>query len=338
MLVTNEPHLRPFWYPVAFVEDLADGPLARRLLGEELVIWSPREGVVAAAYDRCPHRAAKLSIGQVDDGCLVCPYHGWQYDADGTATLIPQLDPGIPIPPKARLTSVMASQRYGVVWVALEPPIRPIPDVPAAAEPGVRTIRQFDEVWDCAAARLMDNSFDPAHVAFVHQASFGNPENPRVPAPDIERTDDGMVMRVKVEVENPEATRLVTGDNRERTTRDIATTYHAPFLRVLDQTYPSGFRQTIVMGATQVDDTSKRLVQWCIRNDSEEDVPATEVVKFDRQVTLEDQDLLENTWPDYELDITTNVHLKVDRATVELRRILGDICAGNWATGADADS
>ena len=77
-----------------------------------------------------------------------------------------------------------------------------------------------------------------------------------------------------------------------------------------------------------------RLVQWCIRNDSDDDVPAVEVIAFDRQVTLEDKALLEATWPDYELDLTTNVHLRVDRATIELRRILGEICAGDWADAA----
>ena len=331
MLVTSEPHLRPFWYPVAFVEDLERGPLARTLLGEDLVIWSPANGDVAAAYDRCPHRSARLSAGSVEEGCLICPYHGWQYGGDGKAVVIPQLEPGVPIPPRAQLTSVSAAERYGVVWVALEPPVRPVPDVPAADELGVRTIRQFDEVWDCAAARLMDNSFDPAHVAFVHQGSFGNPKTPRVLTPDVERTSDGLVMRTVVEVENPKSTHHVTGTDDARTTRDITTTYHAPFLRVLDQTYPSGIRHTIVMGATPIDDSSMRLVQWCIRNDSDDDVPRADVVAFDRQVTLEDRALLEATWPDYELDLTANVHLKVDRATIELRRVLGEICAGEWS-------
>ena len=337
LLVTNEPHLRGFWYPLGFAPDFSDAPVARTLLGEDLVIWAPKDGVIAAARDRCPHRSARLSKGWIDQDCLVCPYHGWQYGPDGKAVHIPQLESGVPIPPRARLASVNACERYGVVWVALEEPVRPIPDIPAATEPNTRSIRQFDELWACAAARLMDNSFDPAHVSFVHRDSFGSPDRPRVAVPNVERTPNGMVMRTELEVENPESARSMTGSNADRTVRTITSTYHAPFLRVVERTYPSGICHTTVMSATPVDDRSMRLVQWCIRNDTEDDVPAADVVAFDRQVTLEDKVLLESTWPDYELDISANVHLKVDKATIELRRILGEICAGDWSLGAASE-
>ena len=334
MLVTSEPHLRAFWYPLAFVEDLADGPLARRLLGEDLVLWMADGGQVVAAHDRCPHRSARLSAGWVKDGCIICPYHAWEYGADGRAVFIPQLGENATIPPKAKLDTVRAAERYGVAWVALEEPVRPLPEIPLASESGIRSIRQFDEVWDCAAARLMDNSFDPAHTAFVHRESFGTPETPEVDPPDVERTSDGMVMRTVVIVNNPEFGHHITGSDGATTTRTLNTTLYAPFLRVLDQTYPSGIRHTIAMGAIPIDDTSMRLIQWCMRSDSEDEVPAAEVIAFDRKVTLEDKALLESTWPDYELDLTDLVHLKVDKATIELRRIYGEICAGEWAVTA----
>jgi hypothetical protein len=34
MRVCREPRLRSFWYSVAFTEDAAEAPMARRLLGE----------------------------------------------------------------------------------------------------------------------------------------------------------------------------------------------------------------------------------------------------------------------------------------------------------------
>ena len=74
-----------------------------------------------------------------------------------------------------------------------------------------------------------------------------------------------------------------------------------------------------------------RLVQWFIRNDSDDDVPAVEVIAFDRQVTLADKALLAATWPHYEPDLMTNVHGSVDRATIEFRGSLGEICADDWA-------
>ena len=328
MYVTEEPQLRRFWYPLAFIEDLAAGPLARRLLGEDLVVWSAGPGEVSAARDRCPHRDARMSMGWMEGACLVCPYHGWQYGSDGMATHIPQMEPGLPVPPKARLGSVRCTERYGVVWVALDEPIRPIPELPMLADPRTRSIRQFDEVWAASAPRLIDNSFDPAHTSFVHRNTFGSA--PATDVATVERTPNGIVMRVEVQVNQVAGMEHITGDSGDTTVRYVETTWWAPFFRVLDQTYPSGVRHTIAMSATPVDDTHLRLVQWVMRNDTEAEAPAADVVAFDRRITLEDKDLLEGVWPDYSLDVTDNVHIKVDRPTLVIRQVLAEIVAGTW--------
>lgn len=39
MLVTKQPVLRRFWYPVIPVSHLEDGPKPFRLLGDEVVLW-----------------------------------------------------------------------------------------------------------------------------------------------------------------------------------------------------------------------------------------------------------------------------------------------------------
>ena len=39
--------------------------------------------------DRCPHRAAPLSMGTLDGDQVVCPYHGFTYAADGTCVRVP---------------------------------------------------------------------------------------------------------------------------------------------------------------------------------------------------------------------------------------------------------
>jgi phenylpropionate dioxygenase-like ring-hydroxylating dioxygenase large terminal subunit len=330
MLVTQVPAFRRFWYPVTFAEDLATGPLARRVLGEDIVVWATADGV-AAAHDQCPHRSSKLSIGWVDDGCVVCPYHGWRFGADGKATHIPQLDEGVPIPPKAALRAVHAAERYGVVWVALEEPVGGIPDLGEYDGTGYRFVRQFDEVWAAAAPRLVDNSFDPAHVAYVHRNTFGTPANARIDVPDVEYTDEGLVSRAVIPVENHlDVAQRTTGIGDATTVRTTLSRFVAPFLRVMSITYPNGLNHVLVTGICPVDDGNLRLVQWALRNDSEADVPAADVVAFDRAVTLEDQALLEMTNPDYELELTDLAHIKVDRGTIAVRKIYREIVGGTW--------
>lgn len=65
MLVTQQPVLRRFWYPVAPVEQLLETPTSFELLGEKLVVWRNQAGQPAVLRDRCCHRSAQLSLGKL---------------------------------------------------------------------------------------------------------------------------------------------------------------------------------------------------------------------------------------------------------------------------------
>ncbi|MFT4152020.1 MAG: aromatic ring-hydroxylating dioxygenase subunit alpha [Paracoccaceae bacterium] len=56
------------------------------LLGERAVIMRGRDGVVRAFHNLCRHRGARVVDGVQGHckGALVCPFHGWVYNLDGT--------------------------------------------------------------------------------------------------------------------------------------------------------------------------------------------------------------------------------------------------------------
>jgi phenylpropionate dioxygenase-like ring-hydroxylating dioxygenase large terminal subunit len=331
MELAVNPIWRRFWYPVAFGEDVNATPLRRTLLGTPIVLWRDGTGQPAAVEDRCPHRDGRLSKGWTCDGRIVCPYHGWEFGRDGKVVVVPQTPTVASFPPSFAAVGAHVSEYQGVVWVCLDDPVRPIPAVPDATEPGWRFIRQFDEEWASAPARLMENSFDPAHTVFVHRATFGDSSRPDVDVPSVERTPGGMVIRSDVSVANPEFARAVSGEASELTVRRSETEFFAPFLRVLTSRYPGGAVHRIVTAATPVADDRLRLVQWAVRNDTEEEAPASAIVAFDRRVTLEDKEVLEAIERPYSYDLDANVHIKVDRPTVEMRRIYREIAEGTWS-------
>lgn len=338
MDLLGEPIWRRFWYPVAFQEDLVAGPIARTVLATQLVIWAGLNGEPCAAIDRCPHRDARLSKGWTCEGRIVCPYHGWEYRADGRVEIVPQTPDVQKFPDRFSLETVSVAAQYGVIWVCLDAPIRPIPELPDGSVSGWRTIREFDEEWKTAAPRLMENSFDPAHTVFVHRATFGDTAKPDVDVPSVERTSYGMIAYNDLSVANPDSAQVVTGDlDRTITVRHTKTEFHAPFLRVLQSTYPSGKIHQIITAATPIDNNRLRLVQWAVRNDSETESPAADVVAFDRRVTWEDQALLEEIWAPYSEELNSNVHIKVDRPTVEIRRIYKEIRDGTWSGMSEFD-
>jgi nitrite reductase/ring-hydroxylating ferredoxin subunit len=47
--------------------------------GVAIVVYRSREGIYAYE-DACPHAAWPLSSGQVCDGVLECPGHGWEFN------------------------------------------------------------------------------------------------------------------------------------------------------------------------------------------------------------------------------------------------------------------
>jgi phenylpropionate dioxygenase-like ring-hydroxylating dioxygenase large terminal subunit len=301
------------------------------VLDVPIVLWAGVDGTPLAAVDRCPHRDARLSQGWTCEGRIVCPYHGWEYGPDGRVVRVPQTPELDRFPPRFALDSVRCDGRHGVVWVCLDEPARPIPELPDGDQPGWRQVREFDEEWATAAARLMENSFDPAHTTFVHRATFGDTSRPDVDTPVVERTEYGMVTRSDLSVANKELARAVTGESDGMTVRRSETQFHAPFLRVLSSTYPGGRVHQIVTAATPVSVDRLRLVQWAVRNDTEQEAPTADIVAFDRRVTWEDQALLEGIWAPYSSSPDANVHIRVDRATVEMRRIYAEIESGVWA-------
>ena len=180
VLVGNlHPEFRPFWHPVAWSHEVADGPLAVTLLDEPLVVLRRPTGDVAVFADECPHRGAPLSLGRLDGGELVCAYHGWRFGLDGKATCVPALGRGAPIPSRARLTAPSeVCERYGIVWVALEPPRMPIPMWPDGDDENLGAFAPTAHTSHVLAAYQTDNLLDASHFPFLH-GSLGD-RNPLI--------------------------------------------------------------------------------------------------------------------------------------------------------------
>ena len=161
MLTTQQKTLRKFWYATMPVSYLTEGPKPFRLMNEDIVLFLDADGNAAALRDRCCHRTAKLSKGWMDEGNIVCGYHGWTYDRTGKVVRVPQYDPSL-APPRYKVDSYYCQARYGYVWVALEEPLLPLFDIPEDGAPGFRRIFQFYDQWQTGPLRLMENSFDNA--------------------------------------------------------------------------------------------------------------------------------------------------------------------------------
>ena len=320
MLVTQQSIFRRFWYPVMPCESLSEGPQSFVLLGEPLALWLDAEGKPAAVRDRCCHRTAKLSLGSVENGCIQCPYHGWQFDASGVCVKVPQRAAGKAIPATYRVDGFRCTERYGYVWVCLEEPISDIPLIEEVKSPDYRLIHEFYEPWQTAGLRVMENELDLAHPTFVHTTTFGSEEHPVPDSLDIEETDYGIRVWGILGVVNPEQQQKNLKMDASGTMRTLEMDWYMPFTIKLKIAYPNGLEHIIVNTMTPISDGCSQMVQFCVRNDTEAETPAKDVIAFDRAVTLEDKRILESTDYDVPLMPSKEEHMFTDRPGVMIRK------------------
>ncbi len=177
------------WYPVSPVEDLdPKRPTPVTLLGLRLVIWKPSSSDTYRVFlDQCPHRLAPLSEGRVDEktGNLMCSYHGWQFDAQGICTHIPQAEnPELVAKNQQNLCAqaLPCCQENDLLWVwpdaksaelAAATPLPLSPQVDASKGfVWSSFVRDLEYDWQT----LVENVADPSHVPFAHHGVQGNRE------------------------------------------------------------------------------------------------------------------------------------------------------------------
>ena len=95
-----------FWYPVALAEEITnEQPLAVQIMSMNFVAFRDTEGNAHVLSNTCIHRGGALARGKVNDDCVACPYHGWEFDGDGKCTKIPTHPPGKKLPARAKVDS-----------------------------------------------------------------------------------------------------------------------------------------------------------------------------------------------------------------------------------------
>lgn len=318
--------LQDYWYVVADVAELGAGPTSVRLLGRDLVVWRGTGGSLTVAADRCPHREGPLSKGRVDDGCLVCPYHGWTFSGDGEGRCIrvPSAPPSVPVPPKAHLRPVHVVERYGLVWVCLGDPVARIPVIEVDGDPSYRRINSGVELWRTSATRMTDNFMDISHFPYVHVGTFGIADNTEVDKITMEDLDDDFHgYRYAAEVANDEGA-VSSGLAAEVITRSMTTGFNLPFTVRSTIHYETGLDHILLLCSTPVDDVTSYFTFVVWRND-DFTVPGEEVIAFDRAIGAEDKRMLELIDGVLPLDLAATTSVQADKPSVEWRRRLASL-------------
>ncbi len=172
--------IRNHWYVAATSAEVTAGkPFARMLLNEPVVLFRRRDGSVAMLEDRCPHRKAPLSLGEVIGDEIQCGYHGVRLDGNGTCTAIPsQRDAPIPRNFCARSYPVVEQHALIFVWMGdpakADPALLPDWMTETNTKPGWTAVHGYHYVKGNYQL-VADNLLDLTHVTYTHKTTLAGP-------------------------------------------------------------------------------------------------------------------------------------------------------------------
>ena len=221
------------------------------------------------------------------------------------------------------------AERWGMVWLAPEPPLTALFDEPDAEDEGYVGAWLPPARTTVNAGFVADNFLDVAHFPFVHTGTFGADADRVVEPAEVVPEPDGFRSAQEQWFDNPADPGVAAGLRPVRQRRRATYVYRAPFQLLLRlEELDAGSVKTILFFALPETDTSTRIyTKMLLHNIGGELRPGPETVArevaFEEAVLAEDlalQDVV--TLRGLPLDMRAELHVRADRLGVALRREL----------------
>lgn len=161
--------MRRYWQPIGAAVDLESKWTQRvRLLGEDLVIFKDRQGRLGLIAEQCPHRRASFAHGIPTENGIRCPYHGWEYNAQGKCIHQPNEQDKCAFRDKVSTDAYPVQEMGGMLFAYMGP--QPQPLLPRwdgfVAQNTIRIMGRT--ILPINWLQIMENSLDPVHTEWLH--------------------------------------------------------------------------------------------------------------------------------------------------------------------------
>ncbi len=156
--------------------------LTYQVAGQPIAVIRGRDGELRAFSNVCLHRMSTLLEGAGNARAIVCPYHAWTYNLDGTLRAAPHMHKTTGFCKAAyRLPAIRCEAWRGWLYVTLNADVDPVSarlapldDLIAdyAMEGYVETFRE-EHVWDTNWKVLAENFMESYHLPMLHWGTVG---------------------------------------------------------------------------------------------------------------------------------------------------------------------
>ena len=131
------PHV---WQMACRLEEIPDPGdfIEYEICDQSVLVVRQADETIKAFDNACPHRATQLALGmgRFGGGQIVCPFHGWRWNLDGSSSFVYEVDqviPGCMDKDEARLQECLVDTWGGCVWINLDRGARPLQEALAPA-------------------------------------------------------------------------------------------------------------------------------------------------------------------------------------------------------------
>ncbi|XP_049515937.1 cholesterol 7-desaturase nvd-like isoform X1 [Dermacentor silvarum] len=163
------------WIPVIEASQVKKGELkSLSAMGKELVAFRTEDGEARIFDAYCPHMGANLGVmGRILDNCIVCPFHGWRFDADtGACTHVPY---ATKVPSFVTAKAWTCKELLGMVFIWYhadgEKPSWEIPADVLGENVESEASGQFEHRVHTHIQDIAENGADMGHFTQLHVAS-----------------------------------------------------------------------------------------------------------------------------------------------------------------------
>lgn len=317
-MIIEDQALRNQWVVAAKAEDIKEEPKQVIVLGERIVLFRNEEGI-HAFKDLCIHRGAALSLGCVKDGNLVCPYHGWEYNSEGSCTKIPQLPKGRAIPLKAKAITFLCKEVYGYIFVNLNNNNPDMFTYKPYSDESYRNIIWGQIEINAKPPRVVENFLDVSHLAFVHEGYLGVQDHPVIS--DYHVHEDTVQNRlysdeIAIYQPDPDGTGVA---------KDVYYTYEVlnPLVVLFTKRDPETNNKMTIILMVQPVTEEKSIAHGIMSFNYDTGTSDQETIEFQDMIFAQDKPIVENQKPeDLPLDLQVELSLKSDRMSIAYRQYL----------------
>lgn len=175
---------RKEWYCVGRTDALANPGdyVSCELAGQPIIVLRDRDGELRALSNVCLHRMSTLLQGRGNTRSIVCPYHAWTYNLDGSLRGAPAmtLNDGF-CKSDYTLPKIRCEAWLGWVFVSLNPDAPPVSEQLSGVEKMVAgydmtnyTEAFYEEhVWNTNWKVLAENFMESYHLPVCHAGTIG---------------------------------------------------------------------------------------------------------------------------------------------------------------------